>query len=150
MQMWGWVEVRPLLSDPASSRPDKNWSAVIDAGGGLLFGNYHAYGCLFGVANSDFEPLAPGRGIPEDASERVRQDLAAWDTDAFSPSWVTWAEIKAMDWEEEAADGESRRKDAFDSRDWQALFGMMEALAGPGGYGDQGVRLVVWFTWGVW
>jgi hypothetical protein len=37
-----------------------------------------------------------------------------------------------------------KRKDAL-SDEWRMLFKLMKALAGQ--YGDDGVRLVVWFSW---
>jgi hypothetical protein len=46
---------------------------------------------------------------------------------------------------EQGADGEQEAlpRAAYISKRWEALFRMMEALAGP--YGDDGVRLVAWF-----
>ncbi|SRR5579885_2843409 len=59
------------------------------------------FGSLFGVRNfAHFRPIAPERDFPEDASELVKEDFAASSEDNFSPTWITWNEIKAINWEE--------------------------------------------------
>lgn len=60
--------------------------------------------CLFGVKGwAGFEPLAERRGLPDDVSEPVRAHFDRfWQP--FAASWIGWAEIKAMDGEETAAD----------------------------------------------
>ena len=78
--------------------------------------HYDMFGCLFGVSNyANFRPVVPERGIPEDASPEVKQrvaELLPWaeaDPTAFhSATWITWAEIKAIDWQEEALEADSR------------------------------------------
>jgi hypothetical protein len=133
----------------------------------------------------------------------VREEYQRWG-EAFGTSWISWAEIKAIDWEEpaeqpdarihwyeQAEDGSLvykgkaawdrdfaeavghsliegvfgartwpegqewkikgkiyrserlRRKDVLSS--WKAAFQVMEALASN--YGDDGVRMIVWFYW---
>ncbi|MFE1963245.1 hypothetical protein [Streptomyces sp. NPDC059479] len=86
---------------------DSVWRAAID----LFFLNidkdYDAFGCLFGVRNyANFRPLAADRGLPADASETVRAEL-----DRFahhSTTWITWAELKEVDWDEPAEKADSR------------------------------------------
>jgi hypothetical protein len=211
----GWVEVKPEYYDPPSHLDfDRQWVGVVSHLGFLVGRDYDAFGCLFGVKNAaNFLPLAAERGIPDDASPEVRGDIARYGEEAFSASWVTWAELRAMDWEEEGVYADSalhqyirdehgqlvydtkatwsrpfaehvlppeevepslyaailspeypvypegqeweidgvvyraeklRRKDALGDA-WRMVFGMMAALAAR--YGDDGVRLVVWFSW---
>ncbi|MCZ4119826.1 hypothetical protein [Streptomyces sp. H39-S7] len=88
------------------------WRAAID----LIFLNvnrdYDAFGCLFGVRNyANFRPLAADRGLPVDASETVRAELdrlAPWQDQAYGTTWITWAELKAVDWNEPAERADSR------------------------------------------
>ncbi|SEO15374.1 hypothetical protein [Actinacidiphila rubida] len=82
------------------------WHGVID----LFFLNttrdYDAFGCLFGVRNyAGFRPLAADRGMPADASEAVRAELATlarWPDQMYGVTWITWAEVKRIDWDEPA------------------------------------------------
>jgi len=62
--------------------------------------DYAAFGCLFGVRNHvGFTPLAAGRGLPVDLSAGLRAELerpvAVGDMDGAS--WVSWAELAALD-----------------------------------------------------
>ncbi|MFE2163554.1 hypothetical protein ACFXB3_00485 [Streptomyces sp. NPDC059447] len=76
--------------------------------------NYDAFGCLFGVRNhANFRPLAAGRGFPADASATVSKrfaQLAEWygEDGLHSTTWITWAEVKAVDWDEPAEKPDSR------------------------------------------
>lgn len=82
---------------------DARWAAAIDID--LLYAGrgYDAFGCLFGVRNyAGFRPLAAGRGLPADASEAVRGEFADWGSDGHSPTWISWAELKGVDWAEPA------------------------------------------------
>lgn len=55
--------------------------------------DYHAFACLFGVRNCvGFHPVAEGRGVPDDVCGELR-----WLHGARATSWVTWADIEAMD-----------------------------------------------------
>ncbi len=90
----GWIEIalQPFPED------DKSWVALVDVLF-LFWRDYDLFGCLFGVRNyADFRPLAPDRGIPEDASTTVREGFFK---EAENPSWILWSELKAVDWEEE-------------------------------------------------
>lgn len=65
--------------------------------------DYDAFGCLFGVMNlAGFRPAAADRGLPADASELVRQQHRALYQPARWTTWVSWAEIAAIDWDEPA------------------------------------------------
>jgi hypothetical protein len=109
----GWdihavVEVRlPWMEEEAV------WSDILNASL-LLDREYDAFGCLFGFVNhAHFAPIADGRGLPDDASERVRADAAEYaaldpETGFAMPSWVTWAELERVDWDELALHPDSR------------------------------------------
>lgn len=91
---------------------DSVWRAAIDLFFLNITRNYDAFGCLFGVRNyANFRPLAADRGIPVDASETVRAELdqlAQWPDQAYGTTWITWAEIKEVDWGEPAEKADSR------------------------------------------
>ncbi|MBW8481063.1 hypothetical protein [Actinomadura parmotrematis] len=92
---------RPYGAEP---RP---WLPAIDLG--LLYGDrdYDAFGCLFGVRNyASFRPLAAYRGLPGDVSDAVRE--AAADEDAHGRTWISWAEVAAVDWDEPAEEADLR------------------------------------------
>lgn len=62
--------------------------------------DYAAFACLFGVRNyAGFTPLAAGRGLPAGLSAGLRAELerpvAAGDMECAS--WVSWAELAALD-----------------------------------------------------
>ncbi|MFH9725483.1 hypothetical protein ACH4M4_21335 [Streptomyces sp. NPDC017254] len=76
--------------------------------------SYDAFGCLFGVRNyANFRPLAANRGLPADvsgsASARSAQ-LTDWYGEGgfHNTSWITWAEVRAVDWDEQAEKPDSR------------------------------------------
>ena len=158
----GWVDFREAWLD--ESVGETNWYPVIDAGW-LLARDYSAFGALFGVRNSNFAPVAARRGLPEDVSDFVRQD-AAWKG-SHDHTWITWQELREIDWSESAVDtcvhkyqrsengewvrvggfrsGVERvtRREALVDTGFDLVFEMMEAMAKR--YGDACVRLVVWF-----
>ncbi|WP_203183589.1 hypothetical protein [Streptomyces pratensis] len=76
--------------------------------------NYDAFGCLFGVRNyANFRPMAAGRGLPADASATVGArfaQLAEWcgESGLHGTTWITWAEVKTVDWDEPAEKPDSR------------------------------------------
>jgi hypothetical protein len=107
----GWVEV---LSMPASStyRRAAHWNAAIDVGR-LIERNYDMFGCLFGVTNyAHFRPIAANRGLPEGPSLTVEQEVSqlqgAAETQLIGLTWVTWPELKAIDWDESAEHADAR------------------------------------------
>jgi len=101
----GWVEYQLT----GSSSDESMWYPVIRIGC-LPSRNYDMFGCLFGVRNSaHFKPIAANRGTPSDVSYDARGELREIADaepklrDEFhSYSWIRWAEIKNIDWEEEA------------------------------------------------
>jgi len=94
----GWVEVKEKYG----------WASVICIDE-LIWRNYDMFGSLFGVRNyAGFRPIAPNRGFPEDASYITKRDYKGWGIDAHSATWITWKEIKEIDWEEEAEREDAR------------------------------------------
>lgn len=184
VSIYGWVEVRD----------GKEWFGVINISE-IIDDDYDMFGMLFGVKNyTGFEPIAEDRGLPEDISFLAKKDYDEWEGRVFGTTWVTWKELKQINWDEESPypdgrvhiyivqpDGSEkyygkawlisdlseedykriwkgeeirkgkrvyraeriRRRDILD-RDWQMLFELMEVLAKY--YGDENVRLVVWFV----
>jgi len=93
--MCAWIEVRnPGDQDQAV------WQAYERVNN--VPRNYDAFGCLFGATNYlDFPPVAAERGLPPDVSTPVQAAATemAVDSAGFAwPTWVSWAELKAIDW----------------------------------------------------
>ncbi|MEU6075077.1 hypothetical protein [Micromonospora sp. NPDC047074] len=59
--------------------------------------DYDAFGLLCGVRNyAGFAPVAPGRGLPADASPEL---LGLLDGDSeHDHTWVSWTELAQIDW----------------------------------------------------
>ncbi|WP_052890913.1 hypothetical protein [Thermogemmatispora carboxidivorans] len=96
----GWIECRQFFILESETTP---WEPAIRLGFLFHDRNYDAFGCLFGVKNyANFRPVAEGRGLPTDVSPEVRAAYERWGDEIFGASWITWAEIKAIDWEEPA------------------------------------------------
>jgi hypothetical protein len=77
------------------------------------------FGCLFGVMNfAGFEPVAAERGLPADVAPQTAELAARWRY--FSPTWTSWAEIAAVDWNEPAV-----RPDGA----WRPVWSVVQTLA---------------------
>jgi hypothetical protein len=63
---------------------------------------YALFAMLANVRNGDFEPVAPPRGVPADASAEYKAVVDAWDCDGHSHSHLTLAELLAYDWTQTA------------------------------------------------
>ena len=88
------------------------WTQVIDIGS-VLFKHADLNGCLFGVDNwGGFEPLFPARGLPVDCAildyskDALGRPLQPGDLE--DPSWVSWSELRAVDWEVSAVARDQR------------------------------------------
>jgi hypothetical protein len=133
----GWVEIKTF-------RPAQ-WHEIMRLE--LLIGrNYRVFAFLFDVRNIDnhnkpiYTPIASLRGIPIDVSAIVKREATRnKDYQARAHSWITWAEIRRINWRALA----KMKPGVVPGSDWQMLFKIMEALAER--YGDEHVRLVVWF-----
>jgi hypothetical protein len=99
VDLCGWIECRPLYPQDSLQ-----WDAVTNLYYLAEGRDYDAFACFFGVKNyARFRPIADRRGVPSDASKEVREELAPQDPAyVMAPSWVTWAELKAIDWDEPA------------------------------------------------
>ncbi|MGW0786384.1 hypothetical protein [Streptomyces sp. NPDC002913] len=97
--IYGFIECRHGYSGDGDPAPF--WQPAIELD--LLYDNrdYTAFGSLFGVRNHHgaLEPLAPGRGLPEDTSDTVARAHLGHGT-----TWISWAELAAADWDEETAE----------------------------------------------
>ena len=91
----GWIEIYlPEIEE---------WAAVTNISL-LAKQSYNAYGCLFGVRNySKFAPVAEERGVPIDASDVFKSETKGLEHHN-SPSWITFNEIEAIDWDESVVD----------------------------------------------
>lgn len=79
------------------------WCAAIPLGLLLAGREYAVFDCLFGVRSSGhWRPIAADRGLPQDAAETTKTELAEWGDAAFGVTWLTWDEVTAIDWDEPA------------------------------------------------
>lgn len=73
--------------------------------------NYGMYGFLAGVRNySGVPPIAPLRGLPDDASAAVKEESETWDGDGHSHSWLAVAELLAFNYDAPVEDRRVTRK----------------------------------------
>lgn len=101
----GFVEVRPGWGEPRTSA----WEYVADLDHLYTSRDYDLFGCLFGVRNfAGFRPVASGRGVPTDLSRRGTEEWRTWAGSSHDPSWVTWAELAAIDLDEPAERADQR------------------------------------------
>ncbi|MCX4526739.1 hypothetical protein OG982_13850 [Streptomyces sp. NBC_01551] len=96
--IYGFIECR---WDRWLDEDDRSWDAAIDLAHLYNGRSYDAFGCLFGVRDDTFRPLAPARGLPPDTSPHARSHF---DCCSRSASWITWAELLTADWDEVAAE----------------------------------------------
>ncbi|GGS74435.1 hypothetical protein GCM10010222_14290 [Streptomyces tanashiensis] len=105
----GFLEYRAAQDGQGSA-----WCAADDLASLYEGCSYDAFGCLFGVRNyANFRPLAPNRGLPADVSGSASvwsAQLTEWyGVNGFhDTTWITWAEVKAVDWDEPAEKPDSR------------------------------------------
>lgn len=97
-----WERAEPL--DPAPESPSRRraWPVCIKR-------NYTLYDALaFGVMVGEgsswpyylVEPIAPPRGLPEDATGETRIEFGA-APDAYNASWLLIREIETFDWDQD-------------------------------------------------
>jgi hypothetical protein len=98
---YGWVEVKNGFGW---------WLPVVQAWP-LLDRSRNLFGSLFWSDNrTNFKPIVPERGLPDDCSTQVKTEFAELATNCneespevyYSCTWITLREIQAIDWEEEA------------------------------------------------
>lgn len=67
--------------------------------------DYGFFGWLANVRNySAMTPIAADRGFPADASSEAAKHYEAWSGDAHSESWVSLAELLALDYDQPVED----------------------------------------------
>ena len=99
----GTIECRPVFGFLPD--PDVTWEYAIDLGHLYCGQNYDAFGCLFGVMNfAGFQPVAADRGLPAGAASQTVEAAV----DGTHATWVSWAEIEAIDWTEAATRPDER------------------------------------------
>jgi len=180
----GWVEIKQIQAVAEDPSHPARWEGVIKIDN-LIRRNYDMFSSLFGISSyAAFVPIAPARKLPHDLSEETTADYVTWE-EILGETWISWAEIAAVDWTEDALDSRPHeyqasvtgqlnyttksaplvseviqeghtwhidattykieritRQQAL-SPDWTLLFQLMETLVSI--YGENGVRLVVWF-----
>lgn len=194
--IYGWVEVKHPFYETGSIIEEGEWKPVLDLYWLYSVRDYDSFGWFFGVRNyAQFRPIAPERGLPADVSSKVKQDSGRDSSHVYGYTWITWDEIKQIDWDEESIQVDERihmyernqhgelvlkrtavieyefavrvgydqrigdqeqewdlgdvvyrrertkRKEVKDL--WKELFHFLETLAAR--FGDENVRLVVWF-----
>jgi hypothetical protein len=149
----GWVEIRP---------PKWEWWTAAIRIDDIVQRNYAMFASLFGIRNyrdfgdapnldpehasarehGRFRAIAPGRGEPPRASEHYSRERNVGDV--VGETWVLWSELAVIDWAEEGENliEHERRGDHLNGG-WDALFKLMEILAGQ--FGAENVRLAVSF-----
>ncbi|MEU4190379.1 hypothetical protein AB0E69_00620 [Kribbella sp. NPDC026611] len=95
----GGIECRHPAWDPdqLSNQP---WVKELDLHPLYVDHDYASLGLLFGVENSaGFQPVAEGRGLPDDVSSELRDELQPWldKGEMFGATWISWAELAAID-----------------------------------------------------
>lgn len=73
--------------------------------------DYGFFGWLAGVRNySGVTPIAADRGFPADASAEAAKHYDDWSGDAHSASWVSVAELLAVDYDQTIEDRRTTKK----------------------------------------
>lgn len=95
----GWIEVHSPLSEV--------WSGAVRVST-LADRNYEVF-ALFGIRQRrDFPPVAARRGLPNDVSAEAKTDyeaaITAYPREFHSPTWLSWAELQSVDWNERVDD----------------------------------------------
>lgn len=77
----------------------------VSAGNPEIGRDYEMYALMAGVRNEDeLAPISEPKGVPEDASSEFEALYDVWDADAHSASYLTLAELKSADLEQEFFD----------------------------------------------
>ncbi|MCX5406086.1 hypothetical protein OHA37_19605 [Streptomyces sp. NBC_00335] len=96
--IYGFIECR---WDRWLDEDDRSWGKAADIADLYNGRSYAAFGSLFGVRETTaFRPLADYRGLPADASQESRTAFESWGRDSRGSSWISWAELAAVDWDE--------------------------------------------------
>ncbi|ANP55396.1 hypothetical protein J2Z21_007374 [Streptomyces griseochromogenes] len=98
----GWIECRTWQEGLAPG--ETAWCPAVDLAMIAPARDYDAFACLFGVRDlaSHWRPVAAGRDLPPGTSAPVRAERDSWGGAAFGTTWLSWAEARAIDWDEPA------------------------------------------------
>lgn len=67
--------------------------------------SYDIFAILAGVRNHlNAVPISEPRGIPEDASEAVKQDAQDWEGEGHNHSWLSSEDFEKYDWNQQFHD----------------------------------------------
>jgi hypothetical protein len=84
--IYGWVEMK---------RSDE-WVGVLPIEA-FVRRYIHGFGSMF-LYENDFQPIAQGRGLPDDMSEEAKRSSPE---EYWGQTWAYWREIAAINWDEE-------------------------------------------------
>ena len=108
---------------------DERWDAdlIFHSGGELDIERwYELFGYLAGVRGEN-DPIVLPKGFPVRVSEETKESYDDWDSDAHTPTWITFKEMKKLP---KKFKGEP-------------FYKYMEALAKL--HGESNIRMVFWF-----
>ena len=93
--------------------------------------SYDMFGIVADVRNLvNAIPISEPKGLPEDVSDKVREELDEWDCDGHSHSWLNWKEIKDYNWKQIFHDG---RESCVDKKTgeplWKSLYPNKDAIS---------------------
>jgi hypothetical protein len=89
--------------------------------------DYSLFGAIAGVRDTDIEPVAKPKGLPDRLSPGVAEEYKKWEVDAHSMTWLTLAELE-----------EALHRVESEHREYRAVVAIMREL-GPT------ARVVIWF-----
>lgn len=100
--------------------------------------NYYLFGLLAGVRDEiEGGPIAKPRGIPKDASKKVKDEHSEWNGDAHTASWLTLKELLDFDW-----DSGSVRKGIVDATQYKEFKKKGKPSGWCGGVGGGMTKIV--------
>ncbi len=135
VDIYGWVEVQdPTTHGMVAPSFPLAWNGVIEISH-IVERSYNVFGYFFDVHSSlDIEwSVAGRRGLPPHVSQEAETGRMGPPQVWCAQTWITAHEVRA-----------ARQQDLFEMPPgWSLLFKLMDDLAAV--YGDERVRLVVWF-----
>ena len=107
-----WEKVGEVFKDPYyhPDKPEDEWNIKF-TDSPYLMRNYDLFAILADVRNGHgfagirtgdrFNAIANPRGLPDDVSEKVKEESDHWGVDGHSRSFFTVAELLAYDWNQQ-------------------------------------------------